>query len=107
MARWWLVTIAVAGAWLVVLGSVEFGLFARLSLGALDQWIRPGIFGVLVIVSVQCARQGSAAWCGILAFLAAMLNPVAPPEWRHHDWEHGFEIAAGLLMAAFSVRQWK
>jgi hypothetical protein len=36
-----------------------------------------------------------------------MLNPVAPPEWRHHDWEHGFEIAAGLLMAAFSVRQWK
>jgi hypothetical protein len=106
MPRWWLVTIAVAGAWLVVLGSVEFGLFTKLSLGALDAWIRPGIFGILVIASVQCARQGSAAWCGILAFLAAMLNPVAAPEWRHADWEHGFEIAGGLLMAAFSVRQW-
>ena len=107
MPRWWLIVIALAGGWLVVLGAVEFGMFTRISLGAADRWIRPGIFGICAIAAFQSARSGSAAWCGILAFLAAMLNPVAPPDWDTAKWEHGFEITGGLLMGAFSVRQWK
>jgi hypothetical protein len=34
MPRWWLITIAVAGAWLVAMGAVEFGIIAKLSVGA-------------------------------------------------------------------------
>ena len=45
MPRWWLITIALAGAWLAMMGAVEFGVIARISLGAVKdaaQWAEIG-----------------------------------------------------------------
>jgi len=106
MPRWWCVTIAIAGAWLVTLGAGEFGLLTKLSVGAVETYARYVVFGICVIASIQCARQGSAAWCGILAFLAALLNPLAPVQWPA-GWEKTFELAGGCVMLTFGIRQWK
>ena len=105
MPRWWLITIAAAGAWLVAMGAVEFGVIAKLSVGAVKDSAQWGVFGVSAVAAFQCARNGSAAWAGTLAFLAALLNPVAPAQWPA-GWEKSFELAAGFVMLAFSVRQW-
>ena len=97
--------IAVAGTWLVLLGAGEVGLLARLSLAAIAPWLKHAVFAIAAIAGFQCARQGSAAWAATLAFLAALLNTLAPPAWPA-GWEHPFELSAGLLLVAFSVRQW-
>lgn len=97
--------IAVAGGWLVLLGAGEVSLLARLSLNALAPWLKHAVFGISAIAAFQCTRQGSAPWAATLAFLAALLNTVAPPAWPP-GWEHPFELVSGLLLAAFSVRQW-
>ena len=105
MPRWWLIVIAIAGAWLVLLGAGQVGLLTRISLDALVPFVRHAIFAVTAVAAFQCGRQGSAAWCGTLAFLAALLNTIAPPDWPR-GWEHPFELCAGLVLLAFSVRQW-
>lgn len=105
MPRWWLIVIAVAGTWLVLLGAGEVGFLARFSLHTFAPWLKHGVFGISAIAAFQCTRQGSAPWAATLAFLAALLNTLAPPEWPA-GWEHPFELTAGLLLVAFSVRQW-
>lgn len=105
MPRWWLITIAAAGTWLVLLGAGQFGFLARLSLDALAPYVKHGVFGIAAIAAFQCARQGSAAWAATLAALAMLLNTVAPAHWPA-GWEHPFQLVAGVLMVAFSVRQW-
>lgn len=97
--------IAVAGAWLVLLGAGQVGLLARISLDVLVPFLRHAVFGICAVAAFQCGRQGSAAWCGTLAFMAALLNTMAPPEWPK-GWESPFELSAGLVLLAFSVRQW-
>ena len=106
MQRWWLITIAVAGAWLVTMGAVEFGIIARLSVGAIKDAAQWGVFVVCAIAAIQCARSGAAAWAAALAFLAALLNPVAPTHWPA-GWDRSFQLCAGFVMLAFSVRHWK
>ena len=88
-----------------VLRAGEVSFLAKLSLATLAPWLRHGVFGVAAIAAFQCTRQGSAAWAATLAFLAALLNTLAPPEWPS-GWENPFQLAAGLLLVAFSVRQW-
>lgn len=105
MPRWWLITIAVAGTWLVLLGAGQFGFLAKLSLDALAPYVKHGVFGIAAITAFQCVRQGSAAWAATLAALAMLLNTVAPTHWPS-GWEHPFRLVAGVLMVAFSVRQW-
>ena len=105
MPRWWLIVIGIAGAWLVLLGAGQVGLLARVSLDALVPFLRHAIFAITTVAAFQCGRQGSAAWCGTLAFLAALLNTIAPPDWPR-GWEHPFELCSGLVLLAFSVRQW-
>lgn len=106
MPRWWLITIALAGAWLVAVGAVEFGFITKLSMGSAKEFAQWVVFAVCAVAAMQCARTGSAAWAATLAFVAALLNPVAAPRWTE-GWERSFELVAGFLMLAFSVRQWK
>lgn len=105
MPRWWLIVIGIAGAWLVLLGAGQVGLLTRISLDAMVPFLRHAVFAVTAVAAFQCGKQGSAAWCGTLAFLAALLNTVARPDWPT-GWEHPFELCAGLVLLAFSVRQW-
>jgi hypothetical protein len=105
MPRWWLITIAVAGTWLALLGAGQFGFLAKLSLDVLAPHVKHAVFGVCAIAAFQCARQGMAAWGATLAALAMLLNTVAPAQWPS-GWEHPFQLVAGVLLLAFSVRQW-
>jgi hypothetical protein len=106
MSRWWLVVNAGAGAWLIAMGAYQFGILTQVWINDADAWLRPVSCVVAGVGAFLAARQGSAPWCGVLAALMVLLNPVAPTHWPR-GWERPFDLSAGALLVAFSVRWWK
>ncbi|MCE9619130.1 MAG: hypothetical protein K8R92_04405 [Planctomycetes bacterium] len=106
MSRWWLVVNAAAGAWLVAIGAYQFGILTQVWINDADSWLRPASCCIAAVSAFLAAKNQSPIWCGILAALVVLLNPLAPTQWPR-GWERPFDLAAGSLLLAFSVRWWK
>jgi hypothetical protein len=106
MTRWWLIVNAIAGAWLLAMGAYQFGILTQVWITEADGWLKPACCCIAGVSAFLSARNQSAAWCGIFSALFILLNPLAPTEWPK-GWDKPFDLTAGALFLAFSVRWWK
>jgi len=106
MSRWWLIVNALAGAWLLTMGAYQFGILTQVWITEADGWLRPTCCCVAAVSAFLAGKNQSAIWCGILVAIMILLNPLAPTKWPE-GWGRPFELAAGALFLAFSVRWWK
>ncbi len=106
MTRWWLIVNALAGAWLLAMGAYQFGILTQVWISEANGWLKPTCCGIAGVSAFLAARNQSAVWCGIFVALMILLNPWAPTKWPD-QWEKPFDLTAGALFCAFSVRWWK
>jgi ABC-type uncharacterized transport system permease subunit len=63
-------------------------------------------FGLLTIGAVAMARDGAAVWCGLLAAVAVMINPLwpmaIPSEYANHVL-----AASAAITGATVIRKWQ
>jgi len=63
-------------------------------------------FGLLAIGAIAMARDGAAAWCGLLSAVAVMVNPLWPMA-IPADYANHALAASAAITGATVIRKWQ
>jgi len=78
----------------------------RLSDPSMLAAVKWSAFGLLVVGAIAMARDGSATWCGLLAAVAVMINPLWPLSIPAEYGNHVLATAAAITGASV-IRKWQ
>ena len=81
-----------------------FQTFGMLPTAVSDEIVRWASCAVFAVAAVLFGTAGSAAWCGLCAALAVILNPIYPLALG--DLFSGAKILGGVIAGAAVVRNW-
>jgi hypothetical protein len=80
--------------------------FEPLMAAPLSDVVAWGACGLCVVASVWFGKLSSAAWCGLLAATAVIVNPIAPIT-PPAGVQHWIDIAGAVICGACVIREWE